>query len=461
MNFKITSAATMLLTTAAATHICEAKQQEKTNFVVIFCDDMGYGDLSCYGHPTISTPHLDRMAAEGQKWSNFYVGASVSSPSRGALLTGRYGVKSGLYGDKRRVIHPPHVGGIQPEEKTIAEYMQDGGYTTACVGKWHIGHHEGQLPFDNGFDNYYGIPYSSDMSVMAKKVDGKNYKWKMPFYDYSADHQEIEYEPDQTHFTEQLTDYAIDFMDENRKNPFFLYLAHPMPHYPLFPGADFKDSSKRGLYGDVVEEIDYNVGRILDYLRESKLDENTVVIFTSDNGPWLIQGLDGGSAGLLREGKASMFEGGFRVPAIFWGKGVKPGSLVTDLGSTLDLLPTFCSMADIPLLTDREYDGFDITETLKSETKSPREVFFYYRGSEVYGVRKGAYKLLVNFKMEPYYDFDNVDMPLPWLFNVEEDPSESENIAADHPEIVAELQAIIDQQVANVAKTPSQFDREK
>ncbi len=433
---------------------------ERPNIIVIYCDDMGYGDLSCNGNPTIVTPNIDRMAAEGQKWTNFYVSASVSSPSRGGLLTGRYGVRTGLYGDKRRVLQPPHKGGIQPEEITIGEYLQSGGYTTACVGKWHIGHQEGMLPRDNGFDYYFGIPYSNDMSVGNKLAAGKpSYAWELPLYDQSDDHDRVEYEPDQTQFTKRFTNYALDFIKDHQKEPFFLYLAHPMPHVPLHPSAEFVGHSERGIYGDAVEEIDYNVGRILDYLRESKMDKNTIVVFSSDNGPWLLQKTRGGSEGPFSYGKSAMFEGGFRVPAIYWGAGVAQG-VVTDMGSTLDFLPTFCSLANVELKQDRVYDGFDVSHTISGEQDAEREIFYYYRGGELNAIRKGEYKLHVKHTPKAIaYDDIIIDDPLPWLYNVKEDVRESYNIAESHLEVIKELQDLINTHIDSYIKAPSQFDR--
>ncbi|MFI3322688.1 MAG: sulfatase [Rikenellaceae bacterium] len=433
-----------------------AASKEKPNFIVIFCDDMGYGDLSCYGNPSIATPNIDKLASEGQKWSNFYVTASVSSPSRGGLLTGKYGVNSGLYGDKSGVLHPFNNGGINSENVTIADILGSAGYTTACVGKWHIGHNINQLPLEHGFDYFYGIPYSNDMSQQAKAKEGKEYNWPLPFYNQD---KVIESEPELSELTNRLTNYAVDFIKDNRKEPFFLYLAHPMPHAPLFPHKNFEGKSARGIYGDVVEELDWSVGEIMETLRKYNLDENTLVIFSSDNGPSLNNKLEGGSAGELYEGKASMFEGGFRVPGIFWGSMVKP-SLQFGIGSTLDIIPTFCDYAGITVDDADNLDGFSLRGVLSGDEKSPRDIICYYRGSDLRAIRKGSYKLHVSYAPEMWASSKTPlsEMPeLPWLYNLDQDPGEKFNIAKDNPEIVAELRKLAEQYKNRDIKV-SQFD---
>lgn len=361
MNEKAKFLAALSIITIPAVEQVQAKGQQQPNVIVIFCDDLGYGDLSCFGAPTTHTPNIDQMCAEGQKWSCFYDTASLSSPSRGGLLTGQFGVRSGLYGDKKNVLFPSDVGGITSENNTtVAEYLRRGGYSTACVGKWHLGCNEGQMPLDNGFDYYFGIPYSNDMIVSRAKMP------PLPLYNQE---EVVETEPDQRLFTQRFTDYTIDFIDQSRdsKKPFFIYLAHPMPHFPIFASEEFRGTSERGLYGDVIEELDHNVGRILQHLRDLKMDKNTIVVFTSDNGPWVTKKLSGGSNGELRDGKASAFEGGFRVPAIFWGYGVKGGTQKGCMGSTLDLLPTLCEMASVELPQDVIFDGESLTEVLSDK----------------------------------------------------------------------------------------------
>ncbi|MGM0506608.1 MAG: sulfatase family protein, partial [Bacteroidota bacterium] len=296
---------------------------EKPNVIVIFTDDQGYGDLSSFGSPNIRTPRIDKLGAEGQKWTNFYAAASVCTPSRAGLMTGRYPVRSGMSSDVNRVLFPNSTGGLPQREVTIAEQVKKAGYRTAMIGKWHLGHQEEYLPTNHGFDTYYGIPYSNDMDP----VDGKP-----PYWDYAEDHIPYEYynvpllrdtevierPTDQTTITRRYTDESISFIEENHDSPFLLVLAHSLPHIPLFVSDEFRGHSDAGLYGDVIEEIDHGVGRIVDTLNELEIAERTLVVFTSDNGPWLVYRSHGGSSGALRAGKGTTWEGGVRVPAVFW-----------------------------------------------------------------------------------------------------------------------------------------------
>ena len=418
------------------------------NFVVIFCDDLGYGDIGAFGNPTIRTPHLDRMAAEGQRWTSFYSADSVCTPSRAALLTGRLPIRTGMFSDTRRVLFPDSAGGLPQSEITIAELLKTRGYATAAIGKWHLGWQPEYLPMKQGFDSYLGIPYSNDMDATYKAPTREDYfrylknpkreYWNVPLM---RDEKVIERPADQTTITKRYTDEAIKFITANKSKPFFLYLANSMPHMPLFRSKEFENKSARGLYGDVIEELDANVGRLLDALRQLKLDSNTLVVFTSDNGPWATFDEQGGSAGLLRGAKGGTYEGGMREPTIFWQPGaLKPG-VVTDLGSTLDLLQTFCALAGVAAPSDRVLDGFDLSGVLLGKGRSPRQTMFYWRGSKLYAVRHGAFKAHFITKSE-YGSDSEIAHDTPELYNLDHDPSEKWNVAAKHPEVIAEIRRI-------------------
>jgi arylsulfatase A-like enzyme len=400
------------------------------NFVVIFADDLGYGDLGCYGHPTIRTPALDRMAAEGMRFTQFYSAASVCTPSRAALLTGRLPVRTGLYSDRRRVLFPDSTEGIQDEEVTVAEALKSKGYATASIGKWHLGCRPEHLPTRHGFDLYYGIPYSNDMASAERGYP------PTPLY---RNENVIEQPAVQDTLTRRYTDEALRFIEENRARPFFLYIPHTFPHVPLHASREFRGRSPRGLYGDVVEEIDASTGRILGKLRELGLAERTLVFFTSDNGPWLPRNQNGGSAGLLREGKGSTWEGGMRVPGIAWWPGkVGPGAVSAALGSTLDLLPTILRLAGIEPPADRAIDGRSLLPVLLGTGPPERDTVHYYRGSRLMAVRKGPWK--AHFITQPGYGGEGPkehDPPL--LFHLGRDPSERYDVAREHPNVVADI----------------------
>lgn len=457
--FTIILAASNLLITAQQT------ESRPPNFIIVFADDLGYGDLGVYGHPSIKTPQLDRMANEGQKWTNFYAAASVCTPSRASILTGRLSVRNGMSSHKRRVLFPDSRYGLPASEITLAKQLKVAGYRTACIGKWHLGHKEEYLPANHGFDYYFGIPYSNDMD-RDHPLEWSAY-WQQPDSLIKPGHfnvplmrnkEIIERPADQYTISKRYAEETISFIKKHREEPFFIYLAHSMPHIPLFVSEDFRGISARGLYGDVIEEIDKGLGDILEALRETGLDQNTIVVFSSDNGPWLTFKQNGGSAGPLRAGKGTTWEGGMRVPGIFWGPGiVKPGN-VHDIGSTMDLFPTFVRMAGLELPDDRIIDGFDISETLMKRKDGSRKTLFYYRGTDIYAVRHGDFKAHYITEGE-YGDFGEKEMhQTPILYNISVDPAETMDIAERHPDVLEEIAEIVRKHKAKLIIAPDQLE---
>ncbi len=432
------------------------------NVVIIFCDDLGYGDLASYGHPSIRTPHLDRMAAEGLRFTDFYSADSVCSPSRSALLTGRLPVRTGMYGDRRRVLFPDSTGGLPAAEITIAEALKARGYATAIIGKWHLGFQPEFSPLRHGFDRYYGLPYSNDMDRTPQAPKGraamlapKSEYWNVPLRDGDAI---IERPADQTTLTRRYTDAAVRFIKEKKTQPFLLYFPHTFPHVPLFASPEFSGRSARGLYGDVVEELDASVGRVLATLRAEGLAENTLVVFTSDNGPWLTQSEQGGSAGLLREGKGCTFEGGMRVPAIAWWPGkIAPGRTTSALATTMDLFPTALALAGAPLPGDRPLDGVDLRPVLFGDGAAPRDTVYFYRGSSLFAVRHGAFK--AHFITQSAYGPDKPQThAVPELYHLAIDPAEKFNVAPKHPEALATIAGVVERHRAGLQIAPPIFD---
>ena len=410
---------------------------QRPNLIIIFTDDQGYEDLGCFGAPKIKTPHIDRMANEGMRFTDFYVANSVCSPSRAALLTGCYPDRVGI----ANVLFPGHKQGLNPEETSIADMLKAKGYATMCVGKWHIGHKPEFLPTRHGFDAYYGIPYSNDMDLdpTAKFSDsvlfreGQSFetlkKRKKNWVPLMRNEEVIEYPVDQTTLTQRYTKESLSFIKANKDKPFFLYLAHTMPHIPLFASPAFKGKSAGGPYGDTIEEIDWSVGEVLQTLKTEGIDNNTIVIFTSDNGPWSLSGGRGGSAHPLRGHKFGTLEGGQRVPCVMrWPDRIPAGKTCSEIASTIDILPTMAHITDSEL-PKKKIDGQNILSLMTAEpgAKSPHDYFYYYRRGILEAARSGKWKLRI-VKGKPF------------LYNLEEDISEKNSKADAFPEIVERLQ---------------------
>ncbi len=445
-----------------------AQAPRRPNIVVIFADDLGYGDLGAFGAPNNRTPRLDAMAAEGQKWTSFYV-QPVCSPSRAALLTGRLPVRNGMFGSPGgtapKVFRDNAAEGLPLEEVTVAELLKSAGYRTGMVGKWHLGQLPQFLPMRQGFDSWFGLPYSHDMRMTVPRDNAfrtsayytpKPEYWDVPLM---QDERVIERPVDHRTLTKRYTEQAVRFISENKNAPFFLYIAHSLPHIPLARSDEFVGHSAGGMYGDVIEEIDWSVGKVIDALRAAGMERNTLVLFTSDNGPWLPFRDHGGSAGPLKQGKGSTWEGGVRAPAIFWWPGTIKPRVMTDIGSGLDLLATAASLAGARVPADRAIDSIDLTAALKGTGPGARQELFYYWDSELRAVRRGKYK--AHFITSGAYDDPEArtvhDPPL--LFDLSADPGERYNIAAAHPEVVADLIKAANAHRLTVAATTPLFDR--
>ncbi|NNE01081.1 MAG: sulfatase [Pirellulaceae bacterium] len=427
--------------------------ESKPNFVIIFADDQGYGDLGCFGSKKIDTPNIDRMASEGRRFTNFMVASPVCTPSRAALLTGCYPKRVGLH---QHVLFPASTKGLNPDEHTIADHLKAQGYATACFGKWHLGHHPETLPRQNGFDVYLGIPYSNDMNHPDNKGKPrvpsdelwKNQETAITFWNTPLIENEkiVELPVDQRTVTRRYTDRAVNFIEQHKDEPFFVYLPHSMPHIPLYVPEDAYDPDPQNAYTCVIEHIDAEVGRVMDTIRELDLADNTYVIYTSDNGPWLQFKNHGGSAGPLREGKGTTFEGGQRVPCVMWGPGRIPaGTLCNELMGTIDMLPTIAALTETPLPTDHKIDGMDLSRLLHGqEGDAAREEFLHYTSrGQIEGIRQGKWKLLV--KVKPQRRNANAranqqpEAPEIMLFDLSADVGEKNNLAEANPELVAAL----------------------
>jgi arylsulfatase A-like enzyme len=418
-----------------------AASSPSPNVVLILCDDMGYGDVGCYGSST-PTPNIDGMAREGVRFTDFYVGQAVCTASRAALLTGCYPNRISLLG----ALGPKTKIGINADELTLAEMFKSRGYATAIFGKWHLGHLPQFLPTRHGFDEYFGIPYSNDM--WPKHPEGS-----YPPLPLIEGEKVVEYNPDQTKFTTEFTQRAVAFIERNKDHPFFLYLPHPMPHVPLHVSPERAGETGKGLYADVIHEIDWSVGQVLDTLKKNGLDERTMVIFMSDNGPWTPYGDHAGSSGGLREAKGTSFEGGVRVPCVVrWPGQVPAGAECHEIAASIDFLPTLARLIGATLPEGRTIDGKDIGPLLRkpTATSSPHEAFFIYWSRDLQAVRSGRWKLHLPHKYRHVIRAGSGGKPGPTtqpaiklsLFDLETDPAEATDVAEKHPDVVARLQKL-------------------
>lgn len=409
------------------------------NFILIFVDDQGYRDVGCYGSPTIKTPHLDQMAAEGTRFTDFYSLAPVCSASRAALLTGCYPIRTGITG----VLFPRHQEGLNPAETTIAEVLKTEGYATACVGKWHLGHHPPFLPTNHGFDSFYGLPYSNDMDPVKGKSRDLDRAWRerdaAPWnVPLMRDEVIVERPAQQETLTQRYTKEAIHFIRSNADSPFFLYLPHTMPHIPLYVSKSFYNPDPRKAYAATIAEIDWSAGEIVKTVKELGLDKKTLIVYTSDNGPWLGKKHHGGSALPLRGGKFSTYEGGMRVPCIMrWPGKIPAGRVCAEVGASFDLLPTFARLAGASLPKNLVLDGKDISALLLGEEESPHDFFYYYRGRRLQAVRQGPWKL--NLKRLQKQSHDSKVFAPDGLHHLPSDISEEEDLSTDHPSVVKAL----------------------
>jgi arylsulfatase A-like enzyme len=383
------------------------------NFIVILTDDLGWGDLGCNGATEWSTPRIDSMASQGVRFTDFYVPSPVCTQSRFGLLTGRYSIRANL----DHVLFPSEHIGIPNWEITIAGALKRVGYQSACVGKWHLGSDVKYLPLRHGFDYFFGLPHSNDMNPLPL-IRGEDV---------------IEQSPDQDELTSRYTGEAIDFLRRNKDRPFFLYLAHTSPHVPLHVSSRFRGSSSAGLYGDVIQELDWSTGQVLDTVRELGIESNTLILFTSDNGPWLEQGAGGGNAGPFRGGKMTVYEGGIRVPLVaYWPGRLAAGRVMHDPASSLDILPTLGHLAGVKPRRDRVMDGVNAWSVWSGDAgPADRTLYFYVVGELPLGLRVGQWKMHVAGTSRRLYDLST-------------DPGESHDLAADYPQVITQLSARVD-----------------
>ncbi|ELP30586.1 sulfatase family protein [Rhodopirellula baltica] len=436
--------------------VCAESSEGRPNVVVILADDLGYGDLSCYGAEDISTPNIDRMATEGAKFSSFYV-SSVCSPTRASLMTGSHSTRVGIGG----VLFPRNNHGLNSDEITLPELLKNQGYATAIIGKWHLGNEDMFQPLNHGFDYWYGTPssnsqfyyptikkYAADCVFREGFTREGILKRETAACPLIEDNIVIEVPADQTQFTQRYTRETIRFITQNKDKSFFVYLGHNMPHIPLHASEKFVGSSKRGIYGDTIQELDWSTGEILRALKELGLDQNTLVIFTSDNGPNTGKG---GSAGVLKGGKGSTLEGGVRVPFVARWPGTIPAGTEFDEAITgMDLLPTLTKLAGGEVPDDRVIDGKDIGSLLagKPDAKSPHEAIYYLRGRGVDGIRVGDWKYRMatdkapkvkKSKKQPAAESQSKKVSVETLYNLSDDIGEQKNLIAKHPDIAARM----------------------
>lgn len=487
----LTATLSVLLMLFAASSTAEPSSTDSSatarpNIVILFADDMGWGDTEAYGHPYIKTPSLDRLADEGQRWTDFYVPAPVCSPSRAALLTGRHPVRSGLYGVGSPVLFPDDKYGIPESEVTLAEMLKDAGYRTAIMGKWHLGDAPEHFPTRHGFDYWFGIPYSNDMKfegrpgieelfmmqqtgktealstilndflIAFEDPDWSNYNvplWRSRCDKNGCADELLEQPTFQPNLTTRLTQEATRFIEVAKGEPFFLYLPYTMPHLPVFADEPFQGKSLAGPYGDAIEEIDWSVGEIISALERAGIDDNTLVFFSSDNGPWQLASIPlAGSTGPFKGSKQEIYEGGVRVPGIFWWPGTIAPEVISDMGSVLDLYRTIAAILELD--APQPLDSYNLTPVLLEGDKGPREEVAFYRKGELRAYRKGDFKLHL-------FDQPQGGEPLevPELYNLRRDLGEKDNIAEKHPEIVADILSAIATHKANLPRKPPLFDQ--
>jgi arylsulfatase A-like enzyme len=408
-------------------------RKNKPNFIIIFCDDLGYGDLGCFGSKVHRTPNLDRMAAEGMKFTSFYVTSGVCTPSRASLMTGCYPKRVGMHQDShgKCVLFPGDGKGLNPNEITIAEILKQRGYATCCIGKWHLGDQPAFLPTRQGFDYYFGIPYSNDMGSKQRREN--------PPLPLLRNEKILEAPAVQETLTKRYTAEAIKFIEKNKDRPFFVYLPHTMVHDPLAASEGFRGKSDNGLYGDAVEEIDWSTGRILKTLRDLEIDKQTLVVFTSDNGA---SDRYGGSNAPLRGHKGTTWEGGMREPAIMWWPGrIGTGKTCDEVAVTMDLLPTFAALAGTAPPADRIIDGKNIWPLMSGQpdAKSPHKAFYYYQIDQLQAVRSGKWKLHLPLRPKKRHWGKPIGEAPLGLYDLENDIAEKDNVAEQHPNVVRYL----------------------